>query len=176
VFLFMCAAIASDVSGQTTASTAATAAPKPAPVVCPGQPERHQFDFWIGEWNVTTQGGTRVGSSVIQSVSGGCAILENWTSGGGGQGKSLNAYNPDLHQWQEYWVGQDGGVSDYRTSEFDGKSLRFFLKDAAKPQDVQRLTFTSVDASTVRQHSEGSSDGGQTWTTIYDFYYHRRTN
>ncbi|MFN2637607.1 MAG: hypothetical protein ABR585_11305 [Gemmatimonadaceae bacterium] len=164
--------IASALEAQTTSTTAST--PQPAPAVCPGQPERHQFDFWIGEWNVTTQGGTSVGSSVIQSISGGCAILENWTSRSGGQGKSINSYNPELHQWQQYWVGQDGGVSDYRTSTFDGKSMIFFLKDDGNAQNLQRLTFTPVDAGTVRQHSEGSTDGGKTWKDLYDFYYHRK--
>jgi len=37
-----------------------------------------------------------------------------------------------------------------------------------------RLTFTPIDKDTVRQHSELSEDGGQTWKTEYDFYYHRR--
>jgi len=31
-----------------------------------------------------------------------------------------------------------------------------------------------VNDSTVRQHGELSNDGGATWTTTYDFYYHRR--
>ena len=45
--------------------------------------------------------GHPAGSSVVQSVSGGCALLENWTSGSGGHGKSLNAYNPAIKQWQQ---------------------------------------------------------------------------
>jgi hypothetical protein len=149
---------------------------QPAPTPCASDPERHRFDFWIGEWDVTTQGGTPVGSSVIQSVSGGCALLENWTSLRGGHGKSLNTYNPARHQWQQFWIGQDGGVGEYRSSEFDGKSLAFFVKDEADSLSIQRLTFSPVDDATVRQHSEASKDGGKTWTTQYDFYYHRKKN
>ena len=97
-----------------------------------------------------------------------------WTSGSGGHGKSLNAYNPLIKQWQQYWIGQDGIVGEYRSSEFDGKSLAFFIKDDAKPLAIHRLTFTPVDARTVRQHAEDSEDGGNTWKTQYDLYYHRK--
>jgi len=100
--------------------------------------------------------------------------LENWTSLSGGHGKSLNAYNPLLHQWQQYWIGQDGAVSEFRTSKFDGTSMIFFVRDESKPDSIVRLTFTPLDSATVRQHSESSSDGGKSWTTQYDFYYHRR--
>lgn len=157
------------------AAPASVAVPARAPTPCANDPERHRFDFWIGQWTVTTKSGAVAGSSVIESVSGGCALLENWTSKSGGRGKSLNAYNPLTRQWQQYWTGQDGAVSEFRTSEFDGTSMIFFVRDASKPDSIVRLTFTPLDSATVRQHSESSSDGGKSWTTQYDFYYHRRS-
>lgn len=157
------------------AAPASVAVPARAPTPCANDPERHRFDFWIGQWTVTTKSGGVAGSSVIESVSGGCALLENWTSKSGGRGKSLNAYNPQIQQWQQYWIGQDGAVSEFRTSEFDGTSMIFFVRDASKPDSIVRLTFTPLDSATVRQHSESSSDGGKSWTTQYDFYYHRRS-
>jgi hypothetical protein len=175
-FLLIALAVVSSIAtAQTSNSTiAAVTTPQTAPTPCAAAAERHQFDFWIGDWDVTTQGGTSVGSSVIQSVSGGCALLENWTSNRGGHGKSLNTYNPARHEWQQFWIGQDGGVGEYRSSEFDGKSLAFFIKDDADSLAVQRLTFTPIDSATVRQHSEASKDGGKNWKTQYDFYYHRK--
>jgi hypothetical protein len=155
--------------------SAAGAVPTRAPTPCANDPERHRFDFWIGEWTVTTKSGGVAGSSVIESVSGGCALLENWTSLSGGRGKSLNAYNPVTRQWQQYWIGQDGAVSEFRTSEFNGTSMIFFVRDEGNPRSIGRLTFTPIDSATVRQHSESSSDAGKSWTTQYDFYYHRRT-
>jgi hypothetical protein len=145
-----------------------------APAPCASSPQRHHFDFWIGEWEVTTKSGTPQGKSLIQSVSGGCALLENWTSARGGNGKSLNAWNPQIGQWQQYWIGQDGVVTEFRSSKFDGKSLTFFDKSETRPDSLGRLTFTPLDSTTVRQHGERSIDGGKTWTTTYDLYYHRR--
>jgi opacity protein-like surface antigen len=164
---FLSTALAFVVSTAASASAQATSP-------CPSDPQRHHFDFWIGQWDVMTKEGKQVGTSRIESISGGCAILENWSAGRGGSGKSINAYNPALKQWQQYWVGSDGGILDYQRSEFDGKSMIFFITDAAKPSARQRLTFTPQDEKTVRQHSEKSVDGGATWTTEYDFYYHRR--
>jgi opacity protein-like surface antigen len=154
---------------------ASAAAQTAAPRRC-ADSEHHRFDFWIGEWDVTTPDGQHVGSSVIQSVSGGCAILENWTDRHGGTGKSLNGYNPTVKQWQQFWIGQGGEVSEYRSSQFDGKSLAFFIKDDATPLVLHRLTFTPIDSLTVRQHSENSEDGGKSWKTEYDFYYHRKAS
>jgi hypothetical protein len=165
---------------QNTASGAAApppAATKPAPTPCADAAERHRFDFWIGEWDVTTKGGTQVGSSAVQSVSGGCALLENWTSANGGHGKSLNAYNPAVGQWQQYWIGQDGNPTEFRESTWEGSSIVLRAHAPAtgtSPATEQRLTFSPVDSTTVRQHGENSTDGGATWTTTYDFYYHRK--
>jgi hypothetical protein len=142
-----------------------------APTPCASDAEHRRFDFWVGEWRVTTSGGVPAGSSVVQVVSGGCALLENWTSLRGATGKSLNAYNPATHQWQQYWVGQGGAVTEYRESEWHGPSLSLIARG---PQTIMRLTFTPLDRNTVRQHGELSSDGGKTWSTTYDFYYHRK--
>jgi len=148
-----------------------------APTPCADVAERHRFDFWIGEWEVTTKGGTRVGSSVVQSVSGGCALLENWTNAQGGQGKSLNAFNPAAGQWQQYWIGQDGNPVEFRESTWAGGSIVFRAHAPAAgttPATEQRLTFSPIDSATVRQLGEQSTDGGTTWKTTYDFYYQRK--
>src|SRR3954468_21942240 len=160
-------------AGSTPAQTSNASASSTVPRQCASQPERHRFDFWIGEWNVTTKDGGPVGTSVIQSVSRGCALLENWTGANGGQGKSLNAYNPLIDQWQQFWIGADGGVSEYRESKMDGASLVFLMTAHANADSIARLSFTPLDSATVRQHSELSSDGGKSWVTQYDLYYHR---
>jgi hypothetical protein len=168
---------AQSAGGGASTPQAASAAASPAPKPCADAAERHRFDFWIGEWDVTTKGGTHVGSSVVQSVSGGCALLENWTSARGGQGKSLNSFNPAVGQWQQYWIGQDGNPTEFRESTWEGASIVLRAHAPASgttPATEQRLTFSPLDSATVRQHGETSTDGGATWATTYDFYYHRK--
>lgn len=161
--------------GTTTASAAVKTGRQPPPAPCMSDSNARRFDFWVGEWNVTPAGDTTVvGHSVIQLVSGGCALLENWTASNGTEGKSLNGYNSGLGHWQQFWIGQNGGVTEYRDSRWDGTTLVFRAHSRnAKGIYEQRLSFTPLDSNTVRQLGEISTDGGKSWKTGYDFHYHR---
>ena len=146
------------------------------PAPCLTSANARHFDFWIGEWNVSPANATVVvGHSVIQKVSGGCALLENWTAANGTEGKSLNSYNAVVGQWQQFWVGQGGAVTEYRESHWRGDTLVLLAHGATPPggPSLQRLSFFPIDANTVRQFGEGSADDGKTWTVQYDLYYHR---
>jgi len=145
---------------------------------CAYAPENRQFDFWIGEWNVSsTQGATPAGSSKIELILDDCVIQENWSSAGSPYtGKSYNIYNTALKRWEQYWVDSVGGniffygglkdgVMDYWTDEIpqpDGTKLK------------RHLQFFKLDPDTVRQFSQGSTDGGKTWHVEYDFTYARK--
>ena len=143
---------------------------------CVSRRESHLFDFWVGEWNVTTPQGQPAGKSSVQQILSQCVLFENWTDGQGGQGKSFNAYNADYDMWQQFWTDQYGRVTEYRESERtpDG-GLRFLAHQGrAQQQSLLRMTFTPIDRNTVRQYGESSSDSGKTWTTSFDLYYHRK--
>jgi tetratricopeptide (TPR) repeat protein len=142
---------------------------------CESDPESHRFDFWVGEWDVMSAVGGKAGQSSVQKILENCVVFENWTNAQGGSGKSLNAYNRALKQWQQFWTDQYGGVTEYRESEWKGPSL--VLTARATPRDTSawlRMTFTPVDANTVRQFGETSKDQGASWTTSFDLYYHRK--
>jgi hypothetical protein len=145
-----------------------------APAPCRDAADNRRFDFWIGNWRVTTAGGQQVGTSHVDVVSGGCALLENWRDMRGSEGKSLNTFDPASHVWRQFWVGQGGGVTDYSQSEWHGSSLTFMAHSRTPngSEFIQRLTFTPLDGGVVRQFAEGSTDGGKTWSPFYDFHYH----
>ena len=90
---------------------------------CAGAASVRFLDRRVGRHHAGGQG--HAGSSSVQSVSGGCALLENWSSVNGGHGKSLNAYNPAVGQWQQYWIGQDGNPTEFRESSWVGSSIVF---------------------------------------------------
>jgi len=59
--------------------------------------EAKQFDFWVGEWDLTWQdkdGNTQTGSNIITKTLNNCVIEENFT-GGSFIGRSLSVYNPN---------------------------------------------------------------------------------
>ena len=69
---------------------------------CQG-PQFAAFDFWVGEWSVSTADGQVVGQNQIDRRDGGCVIVERWTSARGNTGTSLNYYDVARHQWVQLW-------------------------------------------------------------------------
>jgi len=143
---------------------------------CQSRPESHLFDFWIGEWDVTTPQGQPAGKSSVQQILSQCVLFENWTDRQGGQGKSFNAYNVDYNMWQQFWTDQYGRVTEYRQSERTPEGGLRFTAHQQMPTGpaMLRMTFTPIDKNTVRQLGETSTDSGKTWTVGYDLYYHRK--
>lgn len=142
---------------------------------CLTRKESRMFDFWVGEWDVKNPQGQPAGRSSVQLLLEGCTLLENWTDMQGGGGKSLNSYNTDTKQWQQFWTDQYGRVTEYRESEWIDGSLRFSAKQIM-PQGpaLLHMTFTPINPDLVRQFGEMSTDGGKTWVTTFDLYYHRK--
>ncbi|MGH7524498.1 MAG: hypothetical protein ACREK8_09340, partial [Gemmatimonadales bacterium] len=88
-------------AAQATSASPGQQAKIPPPP-CMTNADARRFDFWIGDWDVTPASAptTVVGHSLVQRVSGGCAVLENWTAANGSDGKSLNSYNSTLGHWE----------------------------------------------------------------------------
>jgi hypothetical protein len=120
--------------------------------------------------------GQLAGQSVVERIAGGCALLENWNPGRGRPGgKSINAWNAQLKQWQQYWIGGGGGVIEYRKGTWSDTSVVYLSEGTGKNGEavVQRLTFAAQKDGRVRQFAEQSVSGGA-WTVQYDFYYVKR--
>jgi hypothetical protein len=131
-------------------SGATLLAQTPPPKPPPPPPINHDFDFWLGEWNVTTPDGT----SRIESIVGGYGLLENWTgdpAAGGGDGKSLNCYNAAKQQWQQFWVGRGGGVLELAGGLVDGNMVLSGSHVIRGQALIERITWTPHADGTVRQ-------------------------
>jgi hypothetical protein len=142
----------------------------------------HQFDFWVGEWDVFGLNGKKAGDSRIERILGTCIIEENWKSAAINQGfqyegKSFNTFNKATENWQQYWVDNAGGVTDYTAGHYDDGKMIFetsIVKQADDKLKIQRLTFFNLGPNKVRQLGETSDDGGKTWKTNYDLEYRRK--
>jgi hypothetical protein len=155
--------------------------PKPPPHPCQTAPENHQFDFWVGQWDVTPWQAPaptpqqKLGENEVHVLLEHCVISENWTGAGGGHGKSYNYWDPSLKHWRQIWIDESGGVLDY-TGDYRDGAMRFlgWTNDAQGRRVEQRLTFFNVAPDTVRQLFETSKDGGKTWVPGFDGRYVRR--
>jgi tetratricopeptide (TPR) repeat protein len=142
---------------------------------CKAGPEFRQFDFWIGEWDVKNPQGVTVGSSSVQLILGRCIIFENWSGGGGNNGKSFNIYDVNDIKWHQSWVDDKGTFTHYIGGIVNGDMV--VTGDGAivnGKKTLLRMTYTRLANGDVRQHGENSADDGKTWTTSYDFTYSKK--
>jgi hypothetical protein len=141
---------------------------------CDARPEHRQFDFWIGEWDVTVKG-QAAGTNSIQLILDKCVLQENWTGSKGGVGKSFNFFNAATNRWQQTWVDNGGGVLEF-SGEFRDGAMRFQGETPNKGggKTLNRMTFTPLPDEKVRQVIENSKDDGKTWTVGFDGLYSRR--
>ena len=160
------------VMAQSPGPTQAPAPKPPSPA-----PVNHDFDFWLGEWNVTTPDGKPAGTSRIEVVANGHGLFENWTAdpaAGGGNGKSLNAYNVAKQQWQQFWIGSGGGVLELAGGLVAGKMVLSGAHTVRGLAILERIAWTPNPDGTVRQYWDQSRDGGKTWQPVFDGLYRRK--
>jgi len=145
------------------------------PPPCSGD-ESRQFDFWLGQWNVTVVGtGQAAGTSSITSILGGCVLLEEYETPSGYVGKSFNAYDRVTGQWHQSWVDNQGQVLKLDGGIEDGKMVLSGVgKDRQGNEIVNRITWTPHEDGSVQQTWDVSRDGGSTWSNVFDGLYRAR--
>ncbi len=136
-----------------------------------------ELDFWLGTWAVSAAG-MRQGTNRIESVLGGCAVIEHWTDVHGGSGKSLFYVDPVEGRWKQVWVtGQawdpEGGVFEKELVPREGSTFVFEGDIGGDLSARSRTTLTPLQDGTVRQLIERSNDAGSTWSTTFDAVYER---
>lgn len=137
-------------------------------------PEHRQFDFWLGDWNVTS-GGTRAGTNLVTLEEDGCVVHEHWKGAGGGTGQSFNYYDRGDGLWHQLWVSNSGTVLALSGRYADGTlTLEGRRPGKAGTTVIDRIAFHRNDDGTVRQVWEASTDGGKTWGTSFDGLYRKR--
>lgn len=140
--------------------------------------EHRQFDFWVGRWDVYPTGkDLLVAHSLIENLYGGCVIRENWMPLKGTDGGSLNTYDPGDKRWHQVWMDSANGRVAFEGAFKDGKMvLTGNWRGAATPgQDsLVRMTYSKLDAGSVRQFGEISTDEGKSWKPFFDFTYKPR--
>lgn len=145
------------ISSLATASTP----PKPCQTT-----EHRAFDFWLGEWTVTTKDKTKPpAKSSITLSNNGCSIHERYQTPGGYTGNSINFYDAKTNKWHQTWIDNQGSPL-YLDGEF--KDGAMVLTDG-----VNRITWTLLKDGRVNQRWDTTQDKGKTWKTIFDGFYTR---
>lgn len=144
--------------------------------------ENRQFDFWLGEWDVSPSiatSGIIVAESTISLHDQGCVIMENWRPFAGAHGHSLNIYDATDQSWHQVWMDATGRRTEYRGTLQDGvlrmDNLNPWPDQNGNAQRL-RMNFQALDANTVRQWGETFDAATNQWVVSWDLTYRRRAN
>jgi hypothetical protein len=158
------------------ASAQESDAVSPAPEAPCSSPAYHQFDFWIGNWDVTA-GGQPAGTNTINPIHGGCALQENWQGAGEGgiSGTSFNIYDRATGNWHQTWVDSSGTLLLLDGGLVDGVMVLSGQRPAREAGGMvqHRISWTPNPDGSVRQLWEASQDNGDSWAVLFDGLYTR---
>ncbi len=126
------------------------------------------FDFWLGDWDVSS-GGTLVGRNRVTLEPGGCAVFEDYTSGPGG-GRSISFYEPTSDAWYQTYLDYSGARLEISGPVGTPGSLR--MRTVGLPPLYDRWEWTLLPSGEVTQVASrtlnnGVSFGAPYWNGLY---------
>ncbi|MEW6983883.1 hypothetical protein AAD001_14615 [Colwelliaceae bacterium 6471] len=131
-----------------------------------------QFDFWLGQWQVSSKTSKGISQSKITKINDGCGILEEYSTPSGFKGKSLNIYDKLDQKWHQTWVDNTGMLLKLSGTLINGEMvLEGVTYDKDHNAIVNRITWHKNPDNSVRQHWQISADQGKNWQTIFDGHY-----
>ena len=143
-------------------------------------PEASQFDFWLGEWDLTWND-TVHGSNRIEKIFGNCTVQENFSDEKGNYlGKSWSVYNSNYKIWEQTWVDNMGGYTQV-SGRMSGDSMILLGPEKTVPASISptgklknRMVYYNIQPNSFTWSWESSTDGGLTWKPKWVIFYERK--
>ena len=137
------------------------------------QPEK-QFDFWLGEWDVTWGDDGKATNHVLRIMND-HIIQENFSSTEL-KGMSVSSYDRERGVWCQTWVDNNGTYLDFTGKFEDGKMT--LVRDAIVRGEKckQRMVWYNIESNQFDWNWERSDDHGKTWNVLWEIKYKRKSN
>jgi hypothetical protein len=143
-------------------------------------PQQKQFDFWVGEWDLTwpgqKPGETGHGTNNIRRIMDGCVVQENFSGGASMhlRGTSVSTFDTNSALWKQTWVDNEGGYLDFSGEFKDGQMIlqREAIHNGEKI--LQRMVWKNITPNEFDWSWEASRDGGKTWQVNWPIHYKRK--
>jgi hypothetical protein len=143
-------------------------------------PEAAQFDFWLGDWQLTWSD-TIHGSNRIEKIMDGCTLQENFVDPHINYvGKSWTVYNKNYKLWQQTWVDNQGGYIALTGGKI-GDSMVLTTPERNVPVNISatgkiinRMVFFNIRPDSFEWNWEASIDGGKKWKVNWHINYVRK--
>ncbi len=139
-------------------------------------PEQRQFDFWLGQWELTW-GDSGSGTNTIVALLDSMVIAESFdgTPAIALMGLSHSVYDRRAGQWKQTWVDNQGGYLDFVGGLEDGKMI--LARNGVGRDDtpiMQRMVWYNITHNELDWNWESSADDGETWQTNWEIHYRRK--
>jgi hypothetical protein len=172
------------VPGEPGANTPAATALEAAPVLVAGAcdtPQHHQFDFWLGDWQVFDASTDKlVAFDRVEKHSEGCIVEQNMTfvtdmyrrPGASYRlsGMSINRY--DGEEWLELWADNQWGAIAMRGSPDSNGAMVFKTITPSRHRDLKIIWENHADG-TVRILQYVAPAGSGHWQKYGDLVYRK---
>lgn len=147
-------------------------------------PEARQFDFWVGEWDLSwpaeqaggREGDRQTGYNRINELFGDCVIEENFTTDDASfRGHSVSVYDEAGGVWRQTWVDSAGGYLSFTGGMESGDMILSTDPTEENGQiSINRMVFSEIAADSLEWAWQKTIDGGQSWADVWNISYRRR--
>jgi ketosteroid isomerase-like protein len=135
--------------------------------------EYHQFDFWIGDWDVfdVDNPARQVARVHVDRILDGCVLREDYQDTDGHQGQSFSIYDASRNVWHQSWVTNRGQLllldGHLQTGDV---TLRGTETTPDGKEKQIRGVWKPVEGG-VRETALTSTDAGKTWKPWFDLLF-----
>lgn len=148
---------------------------RPAPSASHGN--SRQFDFWLGEWDLTQPNGGQgenivtleLDSSVVQEAFNGQPAIQLI-------GRSISVFVPRENLWKQTWVDNQGGYLDFTGGLVEGRMI--LSRAAFNPEGepiILRMVWHNITSDSLDWNWERSNDSGKSWENLWQIHYKRKS-
>ena len=165
--------IAASTIALTAAGRQVRVTPTPRPPASCATAEFRQFDFFAGDWDTydVADPSKVVARNRVTVVLGGCAVREVYEQDDGLVGESLSIYDASRRRWHQSWVTNRGSLL-LLNGGLEGERMVLTGPDRAAdgtPSLLRGIWWR--EGADVREKAERSTDGGKTWTPMFDIVF-----
>ncbi len=131
----------------------------------------HEFvDFWLGNWDLTWEGGT--GTNSITRTHGGCVINEDFKSANL-IGMSSSIYDINTKTWRQIWMDNQNGYLNLKGHK-EGDDFIFQTTPNPEEPEIQlRMVFSNIKQDSLNWSWQRTDSGGANWNDLWNISYTR---
>jgi hypothetical protein len=127
------------------------------------------FDFAIGHFRMTGDGGQLAGHLHMAPMLLRCAMRGHWRGAIAGRGEVTTWYDRFQQRWHQLYINDDGHPLMMSGGAVDGALVFSGVNTAFDGRvGLHRMSWSALPGNGLRQHWELSMDSGQTWETVID--------